>query len=1084
MNLTFDYYHNLEKVELRLCNPDGRELYPLPGRNRHLTLRFNDLSELTFDVGSKITLSNGEIVNLEAYDYVQTKRLVFVTDIGWFQISDVKENDNGVEKTKSVTAESLQAVLKNKGFLSEERVYCFFNPNDPTDSYYDASQGDALPSVLGQLSKQLGIRQAFDIYTGYPTGSADTVYPEWTVTYVNQSLFYRSDKSKCRTFKEEVTYGYDWIINSVANAFEVIVLFDFLHKSIQIMAPDEVATHADVIYTFNNFMKEVTINESSEDIVTVLNCNGDNCDISSVNVTGTNYICDFSYFMDEKNHRWMSQELIDWIKAWEAHCNQETVQTTYNNRIENLHTAAEQRTLYDAKLQMISTRLQDLKNAQAKRSVVGAGTPGARCGIVITETVKRDGLSVDSTSNYHEGRFSGNTYLKCYVEPPEYYPPDDSHKTGYWCFPDNAEYRFGTADTIVTDNLSDDNQGGVYWYFCDANSDTDMSSYCRLRWKAIVNQETLESTFLSDGYDRYVALAYPKVDNSGKVTYTDSIQAWIDRYENLVDELNAQISECDYDIASNQRWLQFIAMTSNIFTFFANNIEDAVTRDRLLRELNCYWIEGEYTNENISVLDNTTFEDSLDLSRQLLLSGQKELRKVCQPRFKFSLESVDVTKQYEFRHQMHALELGKIITIEKEEGLWYYPALLEISIDLDDSNSFSMTFANATRLDDWGYTYADLIANASSTSRKISANWQDFLAYSKDRAVVNSLIKNPLDATLRASLANMTNQEFVVDTNGILGRKHKRRPGSPEVELEEFEDEQVRLINNSLIFTDDNWETAKTALGKIYYTDADGNEVTSYGLIAETIIGSLIMGENLKIKNDNSTIELGQDGIVIKKPIYASDNSISEYKNVFQAKPDGSLAISAPIAPNTWGDIFTVGENGAYIKNLTIDGKLKFKDTEYYIGIDGDSYLDLPGLNVNKDKAEFSGTLSAPAGTIGGFTISNGSDVEGEEEPPSLSGFVNVSKNITQAISLSPISGIRVLTTERTTDGLLGNSVTVDSNGLSMSVKTTDPGSVVCFLTLTVSGEYPDDTYVHNTYHLYVDDGGIVRALVDASGTA
>ena len=972
MNLTFDYYHNLEQVELRLCNPDGRELYPLPGRNRHLTLRFNDLSELTFDVDSKMTLSNGEIVNLEAYDYVQTKRLVFVTDVGWFQISGVKENDNGVEKTKSVTAESLQAVLKNKGFLSEERVYCFFNPNDPTDSYYDASQEDALPSVLGQLNKQLGIGQAFDIYTGYPTGSADTVYPEWTVTYVNQSLFYQNSTSKCRTFKEEVTYGYDWIINSVANAFEVIVLFDFLHKSIQIMTPDEVATHADVIYTFNNFMKEVTINESSDNIVTVLNCSGDNCDISSVNVTGTNYICDFSYFMDEKNHRWMSQELIDWIKAWETHCNQETIQTMYNDSITNIRAAAEQRTLYDANLQMISTRLQDLKNAQAKRSVVGDGKPGDKCGIVIAETVKRDGPSVDSTSKYYEGQFSGNTYLKCYVKQPEYHSPDDYHQTGYWYFPDDAEYRYGLADKIVADNLSDDNQD-TYWYFCDERSETDMSSYCKLRSKTIVNQETFESTHITDGYDRYVALSYPKVDSSGKVTYTDNIQVWIDLYENLVDELNAQISDCDSDITENQQLLQFIAMTSNIFTFLANNIDDAVTRDRLLRELNCYWIEGEYKNENISVLDNTTFEDSLDLSRQLLLSGQNELKKVCQPRFEFSLESVDVTKQYEFRHQMRALELGKIITIEKEEGLWYYPALLEISIDLDDSNSFSMTFANATRLDDWGYTYADLIANASSTSRKISANWQDFLAYSKDRAVVNSLIKNPLDATLRASLANMTNQEFTVDANGILGRKHKRHPEAPEIELQVFEDEQVRLINNSLIFTDDNWETAKTALGKIYYTDEDGNKVTSYGLIAETIIGSLIMGEHLKIKNDDSTIELGQGGIVIKKPIYASDNSIIEYKNVFQAKPDGSLTISAPIASNKWGDIFTVNDDGAYIKDLTIDGKLKFQGTNYYIGVDktttGTNYLSLPGLSINANKAVFSGDLDAPSGTIGGFDL-------------------------------------------------------------------------------------------------------------------
>ena len=104
MKLTFDYYHNLEQVDLFLCNPDGRELFPLPGKSRNLTLRFNDLSELTFEVDSKVTLSNNTVVDLEAYDYIQTKRLVYATNIGWFQISGVDEHANGLVKYKSITA--------------------------------------------------------------------------------------------------------------------------------------------------------------------------------------------------------------------------------------------------------------------------------------------------------------------------------------------------------------------------------------------------------------------------------------------------------------------------------------------------------------------------------------------------------------------------------------------------------------------------------------------------------------------------------------------------------------------------------------------------------------------------------------------------------------------------------------------------------------------------------------------------------------------------------------------------------------------------------------------------------------------
>ena len=855
MKLTFDYYHNLEKVDLYLCNPDGRELFPLPGKSRNLTLRFNDLSELTFEVDSKVTLSNGTVVDLDAYDYIQTKRLVYATNIGWFQISGVDEHDNGIVKYKSVTAESYQSVLKNKGFISEERVYCFYNPNDPHDDRYDSTKDDSIPSVLGQWSKQLGIKQAL----GQGLAEPATPYDDWTVTYVNSSLIYSGAGSKCRTFKENVTYGYDWIVNDVEEAFEVVILFDFMFKTIHVMTPNEVAQRVNVIYTFNNFMKNVDINEDSEDIVTVLNCNGDNCDITAVNPTGTNYICDFSYFMDKTNYRWMSAALITKLEQWKAACDAE--KDTYTNYVSQLRALWLEKTKCVTSLQEMSLSLQDLKNAQNKRSVVGSGTPGALCGIVAAENVQSGNKSIKSGTTYYSTAFTGEKTITAYQFSPSY---DAANKK--WVF--SGASKTGTANSIVADNLSDSNTSGVsYWYFSDV---TDGSSYCKLQSAVTVNKDSATSTYYCGGFDRYIAYSYPIVDEStGKTTYTDTIQSWINLRESLVNSLNATDASLQASIDSVSAQLDAISSRLNILSYFAST-------PGLLRELNCYWIEGDYTNDNIAVLEETTPEEEIDLANELLEAGYIELSKVCQPRFSFSLESVDATKQYEFKEQMRLLELGKIITIEKEEGLWYYPALLEIAINLDNSEEFTMAFANAMRLDDWGYTYADLISDASSTSRKVSANWQDILAYAKERETVTSLIRDPLDMTLRAAFANMVNQEFTVDKNGILGRKKVSETS------DEFEDEQVRLINNLLIFTDDNWETAKTALGKIYYTDEDGNTITSYGLIAETIIGSLIMGERLRIKNENSTVEIGAEGITIKK----SDGTI-----VFQATPDGELIV-------------------------------------------------------------------------------------------------------------------------------------------------------------------------------------------------
>ena len=867
MKLTFDYYHNLEQVDLFLCNPDGRELFPLPGKSRNLTLRFNDLSELTFEVDSKITLSNNTVVDLEAYDYIQTKRLVYATNIGWFQISGVDEHDNGVVKYKTVKAESYQSVLKNKGFISEERVYCFYNPNDPHDDRYDSTKEDSIPSVLGQWSKQLGVKQAL----GQGLSEPATPYDDWTVTYIHSSLFYAGAGSKCRTFKESVTYGYDWMVNDVEEAFEVVILFDFMYKTIHVMTPNEVAQRVNVIYTFNNFMKSVDINEASEDIVTVLNCNGDNCDITAVNPTGTNYICDFSYYMDKTNYRWMSSALITKLEQWKAACDAE--KDTYTDYVSQLRSLWLQKTECTTSLQEMSLSLQDLKNAQNKRSVVGSGTPGALCGIVAAENVKTyrtkvngvetvvGGRSIKSGTDYYSTDFTGAKTITAYQYSPTY-----NAETKKWVF--SGASKRATADSIVADNLSDSNTSGVsYWYFSDVS---DGSSYCKLQSAVTVNKDSATSIYYCGGFDRYIAYSYPIVEEgTGVTTYTDSVQEWINLRESLVNSLNSTNSSLEASINSVSASLDAISSRLNILSYFAST-------PALLRELNCYWIEGDYTNDNIAVLEETTPEEEIDLANELLDAGYIELSKVCQPRFSFSLESRDATKQYEFKDQMRLLELGKIITIEKEEGLWYYPALLEISLNLDNSEEFSMTFANAMRLDDWGYTYADLISDASSTSRKVSANWQDILAYSKERAEISSLIKDPLDTTLRASFANMVNQEFTVDKNGILGRKKVSETS------DEFEDEQVRLINNLLIFTDDNWETAKTALGKIYYTDDDGNQVTSYGLIAETIIGSLIMGERLKIKNTNSTVELGAEGITIKK----ADGTV-----VFSAKPDGSLVV-------------------------------------------------------------------------------------------------------------------------------------------------------------------------------------------------
>lgn len=962
MNLTFDYYHNLQETEFYLCNPDGRELFPIVGFDRKLTLRFNDLSQLTFGCYSTTTSNDGTIVNVDAYEYVQTRRLIFATGIGWFVITNVEEIDNGITKTKNVTCDSLQATLKDRGFYCEERVYYFYNPADPTDANYDPEDDVHVPSVMGQLYQQLGIQQ--DLQQG--TSDPSTPYNDWTITYINPDLI-----GKGRNLKESTDYSYEWIVKSVEEAYEVVVLFDFFYKTIHVMKPSEITAKANVIYTFSNFMKEVEIEESAENIVTVMDCKGDNCDIIGVNPTGTDYICDFSYYMDDAG-RWMSSALKAKINAWKAAV--EEAKPGYEAKVQQLRAAYASLTPIESTLQEVSKIYEDLSRAVAKKSVALASgdtppSPSDPGGIVWCETVNVGETSMENTSAVRYQPLNRDMVITVYKDHPSY---DSATQT--WTFSGNSFT--GTIDECIA--YKDENEN-AYLYFSDllaAQYDEDAerlvldgsstvvnnslktnatvtnnkmilprisvsgNSYCKLQGMSRIDPSTYEVEYVCKGFKRYTALVLANVWTQKYDFKKADLQDQKENYETIIETIEAEIKA--------------ISDSLNIISFFSDT-------PLLLKELQHYWIEGEYTNENIVVDEDTTNEQIIDLEHELLESGEVELAKVCQPKIQFSLTSADCLKQYEFRDQMRELELGKIVTVEKEEGVWYYPALLCIELDLDKSDSFSMQFANALKLDDWGFTYGDMMSSAASTSRQVAANWQNITAYSKDKAKISALIKDPLSSTLRASFANMTNQEFTVNENGILGRRFVNE------NRDSFEDEQVRLINNVMLFTDDNWETARAAFGKITYTDDNDQTVTAYGLIGEAIIGNLLMGETLKIRNENSSIVLDDSGITIK-----NGNTV-----VFSADINGNLTVRGTIY-SSFGTIggWSISSSGITKNNAGIySGTAESKPSLIASGSSPIRfYAGGNGASSRKFAVLEDGSLYAAGVDITGGTVSTASD--------------------------------------------------------------------------------------------------------------
>ena len=90
------------------------------------------------------------------------------------------------------------------------------------------------------------------------------------------------------------------------------------------------------------------------------------------------------------------------------------------------------------------------------------------------------------------------------------------------------------------------------------------------------------------------------------------------------------------------------------------------------------------------------------------------------------------------------------------------------------------------------------------------------------------------DLTMGAALSSQ-GEEVVIDGSGYTGRK-LRDNGT-------YDPQQVKLTGRSLVFTDDAWETCKTAIGEILL----GDGTSTYGVNAQAIIGEILLGHNLHI---------------------------------------------------------------------------------------------------------------------------------------------------------------------------------------------------------------------------------------------
>lgn len=326
------------------------------------------------------------------------------------------------------------------------------------------------------------------------------------------------------------------------------------------------------------------------------------------------------------------------------------------------------------------------------------------------------------------------------------------------------------------------------------------------------------------------------------------------------------------------------ADSMGVYQMIRDYIRDKTEMNKFFNEdqwirLSPFIREDEFTDSNFFWTDYDSEEQKIQVMEELIKAANKELNTLCQPSLEFSMTMANILALPEFAPLISQFQLGNFIRVQVRDGYTKRARLLEVDLKFDDLSDFSCTFGNLVTTKSEVDKHAELLGQAISAGKQVAVaagTWQR----SSDK--VNKLeeaIEDGLqDAALQVGRAS--GQAITWDANGFYCRKFV------DGTTDQYEDEQMAIINNKIVFTNDGWKTSSAALGEFQADiNGDGEPETLYGLIAQMVLsgyikGSVIEGGSLKIGGSGGTFVVNEDGSVqilgpdAETPVYATKDEV------------------------------------------------------------------------------------------------------------------------------------------------------------------------------------------------------------------
>lgn len=385
-------------------------------------------------------------------------------------------------------------------------------------------------------------------------------------------------------------------------------------------------------------------------------------------------------------------------------------------------------------------------------------------------------------------------------------------------------------------------------------------------------------------------------------------------FQTIIVEEKEKIQEAlDFEARLGEQWLEFIA----------------------------YRREDTYSNENY-ISDGLNNRELFDRALEFVEKARKEIYKSSTLQHSITATLKNLLVMKEFEKIVDYFAVGNWIRVKINDEI-YRLRLLSYTIDFNNLDNISIEFSDVLHCANGISDVESILNQAASLTKGYPSVSQQASKGNEAKKQLDDWVERSLALTKMKIVDDADDQNITWDEHGILCKQYI--PVS-----DTYDKKQLKIINRGVYLTDDNWETSKAGIGDfVYYDPVSGEMVEAYGVIADTLVGNLILSEEVGIYNMNNSITLDHNGLTIITS-YSEDsngNVTTGGRNAILIQKETTLANGKP----TKEDLMYIDDEGNLVLNGTIrvntssDGT--YKDTTLNDVCDENKITNIVNNKVN-----------------------------------------------------------------------------------------------------------------------------------------